>query len=277
MIDAHVHVWNPDRAAYPWLDESLSPLNRTITLGELETHSGTHLTDIVLIQAADNIEDTAVMREQATIDPRVVAIVAWAPLDDPTATAALAAEYAADPLVVGVRNLIHIRERGWLAGSAQGESLDLLASAGLTYDFVTESHDALAELPGLCERHPKLRVVIDHLGKPPIDGTLAERRAWRSMIAEAAEYPLVHAKLSGLNVATVGQSKAEAIRPFIDNALAIFGAERLMFGSDWPLVELADGRASMFDVISSVVDSSDHEQIFHRTARSFYATKEVDD
>ncbi|WP_368497163.1 amidohydrolase [Herbiconiux sp. A18JL235] len=277
IIDAHLHVWDPSRAPYPWLTDALHPIDRTLLLddiaGELE---GAGVDRVVLVQAADNAADTEVMRAEAARHPdRVAGIVAWLPLDDPAALEAALPDVAADPIIVGIRNLIHDREPGWLAGDRQDASLALLEEAGLSLDFVTASPDALAEIPALLERHPGLRVVIDHLGKPPIGGAPEERSAWRHLLATAAANPLVHAKLSGLYPA-VGDMRTwnvDDIRPFVDDAAAIFGADRLLYGSDWPIAELAGGHRRVHEALLEILDGwspAERAAVLSASATAFY-------
>ncbi len=281
-IDAHLHVWDPTRAAYPWLTPQLHPLDRTIVLDDIVADLDIAGVDrVVLVQAADNAADTAVMRAEAARHPnRVAAIVGWLPLDDPDTTAAGIEEFTTDPLLVGVRNLIHDREPGWITGPAQNASLELLAGAGLTLDFVTASADALGELPGIIERHPDLRIVIDHLGKPPIGGTVGERNAWRSLLASAAQHPLVYAKLSGLYPPS-GDARAwtvDLVRPFVEDAREIFGADRLMYGSDWPIAERAGGHRRVHDSFEALTNTwadTELRAVTSGTVAAFYRISET--
>lgn len=277
IVDAHLHVWDPSRASYPWLTEDLHPLNRTLLIDDIAPDlDRAGVSRVVLVQAADNADDTAVMRVEAARHPgRVAAIVGWLPLDDPGAVEGGLAVFAEDPLLIGVRNLIHEREPGWLSQPAQSASLGLLADAGLSLDFVTGSAEALAEIPGILERHPTLRIVIDHLGKPPIGGTPAERAAWRELLAAAAAHPLVHAKVSGL-YPPVGDARAwnvDDVRPFVEDAAELFGADRLMYGSDWPIVERAGGHGSVHHALLDILDgwgATERAAVLSGTATNFY-------
>ncbi len=277
IIDAHLHVWNPTRAPYPWLTDALHPIDRTLLLDDIAGALDSAGADrVVLVQAADNAADTEVMRAEAAKHPaRVAGIVAWLPLDDPAAVEAALPDFAADPLIVGIRNLIHDREPGWLAGEQQDASLTLLEEAGLTLDFVTASPDALAEIPSLLERHPELRIVIDHLGKPPIGGTPEQRTTWRRLLTTAAANPLVHAKLSGLYPA-VGDMRTwsvDDVRPFVDDAAEIFGAARLLYGSDWPIADLAGGHRRVHEALLEILGGwspAERAAVLSASATSFY-------
>jgi len=277
IIDAHLHVWDLTRAPYPWLSDELHPVDRTLLIDDIAPAlERAHVDRVVLVQAVDNAADTEVMRSEAARHPdRVAGIVAWLPLDDPDAVEATVSSFAADPLIVGIRNLVHIREPRWLAEAPQDASLALLARAGLPLDFVTGSAHALEEIPGIVERHPDLRIVIDHLGKPPIGGSADDRRVWRRLLADAAAHPLVHAKVSGLYPPS-GDMRAwtvDSIRPFIDDAVEVFGVDRLMYGSDWPIAELGGGHERVHDALVEVFggwSASDREAVLSRTAAAFY-------
>jgi L-fuconolactonase len=173
-----------------------------------------------------------------------VAVVGYVPLADPAATAAQLEVLAPDPLVVGIRNLIHdLPDPDFLLRPEVGESLAMLAAAGLTYDVVAVLPRHLEHVPVLAERYPGLRLVLDHLATPPIasaPATPAGAEPWWSLLARAAEHPDVYAKISGLYPAADPQRwSTEVLRPFVEHALEVFGPGRLMYGGDWPVSVLA--------------------------------------
>jgi len=256
IIDSHLHVWDPSRAEYPWLDDGLGGLNRTISFDEIAPALEERgIGGAVLVQASDNADDTAVMLAVAERRPEVLGVVAWTPLDRPERVAADVEQFG--PAVVGVRNLVHEREREWALQAAVGDSLELLAAAGLPLDFPTSTFPALADIATLGHRHPNLTLVIDHLGKPPIGGDDEARRQWRTLLAECAANPRTVAKVSGL-YAAVGPMDSwtvEQVRPFVADALELFGADRLMYGGDWPISELAGGYARTWDAVTVILGS----------------------
>ncbi|MET4638341.1 amidohydrolase family protein [Mycetocola sp. 2940] len=276
IIDAHQHVWDIDRARYDWMGSGLGEINRTVEFHELApTLERLGVGGTVLVQAADNAADTDLMLDVASREPLVRAVVAWAPLDDPAALEARLEWLLARPVVAGVRVLVHERKPRWLERPDMDRGLTLLAESGLAFDFPTSGFAALAELPRIEARHPGLRVVIDHLGKPPIGGTSDDRAVWRRLLAVAAANPLMHAKLSGLysSVGPVGSWTVEGLRPFVYDALDLFGADRLMYGGDWPLALLAGGYERMWDALQTVLaELSAHERdaILGGTAAHFY-------
>ncbi|MBH0097829.1 amidohydrolase family protein [Salinibacterium sp. NSLL150] len=275
IIDAHQHIWNPNRAHYDWLDESLAPINQVMTLDQLLPE----LRDVgvdytVQVQSADNFDDTRLMTECAAANHEVAAIVGYAPLDRPAQAARTIESWEGDTRMVGVRTLIHNQEDPeWLLRPNVDEGLTVLERAGLTFDVVAVLPEHLALIPELSRRHPELRMVIDHLAKPPIG--LEEREPWWSAIEAAAENPNVYAKVSGLYSAAGDpqQWTTEYVRPFFERALEVFGAKRLMYGGDWPISVLAGGYTRVWQGLQPLfdsVDAVDREQLLGRTAAEFY-------
>jgi L-fuconolactonase len=242
-VDAHEHVWDPARADYPWMTPALDRLRRPfghadVVAEQAEVGVGT----TVLVQAADNLEDTANMLRVARAHSQVAGVVAWVPLDDPAAAARLLDGWqrAAEP-VVGVRHLVHREaDPNWLLRPEVQDGLAGLAERGLTFDVCAETAPLLRHVPALAERHPALSLVVDHLGKPPIRAR--GWQPWADLLAAAAEPPNVTAKVSGLNTAADPSRWSSAdFQPYVDHALEVFGPHRLMYGGDWPFALLAAG------------------------------------
>jgi L-fuconolactonase len=276
ILDAHQHVWDLERAEYPWLGPGMGELHRTLRFEELApTLRALGVDGTVLVQAADNREDTELMLDVAARHPEVVGVVAWAPLDRPDELPEYLEGLRRSPLVVGVRVLIHEREGGWLAQPPMDRGLAELARSDLAFDFVTASPAALAELPGIGARHDDLRIVVDHLGKPPIGGNSEERAEWRSLLAEAARNPRTHAKLSGLysSVGDLADWTVDGVRPFVEDALDLFGPDRLLYGGDWPVSLLAGGYERTWAAVTEIVaglSATERAAILGGTAELFY-------
>lgn len=275
IIDSHQHVWDPARADYDWLTSDLAPIDRAIGIDELLPElraAGVDAT--VLVQSADNPEDTALMREAAAANAEVVGIVGFAPLDDAEGVERTVASWAGDTLMVGVRNLIHNKaDADWLLRPEVDEGLTALEEAGLAFDVVAVLPRHLELVPILSERHPRLRMVIDHLAKPPVG--LDSLEPWSTLIERAAENPLVYGKVSGLYAGAGDPSgwTPDAVRVVVDRALEVFGPERLMFGGDWPISVLAGGYtrvwAGLSEVFASLGDDA-RERVLGRSAAEFY-------
>ena len=278
IIDAHQHIWDVDLAEYSWLTQDLAPIDRSILFPEFIPKMRSRSIDYtVLVQSADNQEDTQIMLEAASQHPEIIGIVAFLPLQEPTRTLEMVEEFAKNPKIVGVRNLIHTYlDPHWLLRPEVRESLDIISENGLTFDLVSTVAEHLEIVPTLSERHPNLKIVIDHLSKPPITQGInsSESSIWRSLMVEAAENSNVFAKISGLypGVSPMDWSSA-TIRPFIFEAIRIFGSTRLMFGGDWPISVLSGDYEKVFDGLEEVISElpeTDQRNIWAQTATNFY-------
>lgn len=277
IIDSHLHVWNLDRCTYPWLDEGAAPINRTITLDEIEPALVRHAVGgVVLVQSADDDADTRYLREVAAEHPRVVGVVAYAPLDDPEALAEHLDDYANDPVIVGVRALIHEHPLSWTDRPVVDESFRMLAEAGVPLDVPTTGPEGLAPVVAWLERHPDLRVVIDHLGKPPLGHDPAALAPWRALLAAVAEHPLATAKLSGLYAGDgpLDSWAIDDVSRVAETALDLFGPERLLAGGDWPIAVLAGGYDRVWGAITAVtagLSPADREAVLGHAATRAYS------
>ena len=277
IIDAHVHVWDLERAEYPWMDAGLGDLHRTIGFDEiLPTLQREGIQGAVLVQASDEAADTEVMRSAAARHPEILGIVAWSPLDEPARFASDLERFADDPVVVGVRNLVHEHPAAWLDRPEVEQGFAELARHNLPLDFPTATPAALAALPGIGARHPDLTIVIDHLGKPPLGGTPAERDEWHRLLSECARNPRTVAKVSGLYSANgpLDSWTTPELVGYVDDAVQLFGPSRLLYGGDWPIAQLAGGYERSWRAVGQSLEGlSDAErgQVLGGTAQRVYS------
>ncbi len=273
-VDAHQHFWNLERVAYPWLSGADGPIFRTIEAPELEPQlreAGMDRT--VLVQAANSAEDTAYMLEVADRYEWVGGVVGWVPLCDPDEAGRQLERLCRHPKFKGVRHLIHNEaDPDWVVQDRVLAGLEVLASFGLPFDVVAVFPHHLRHVPTLAERVPGLRMVIDHLAKPPI--RTREMEPWAGQLAAAAAYPQVYAKVSGLNTAADWETWGAAdLLPYVEHALDVFGPGRLMFGSDWPVLTLAGDYARVWRETLAVLAPlgvQERSQILGATAARFY-------
>jgi L-fuconolactonase len=279
IIDTHQHLWDLDRVAYPWLTPDLGMIARTYVASELEPQLATAgVTHTVLVQAANSYADTEYMLEQSAIYSWMIGVVGWVPLLYPDVAGRAIERFGHYPLFKGVRHLIHNEpDPKWLLQDRVAESLRLLAGAGLTFDVVATVHEHMECIPILGERIPQLKMVIDHLGQPPI-GTRPQGR-WADDMRAAAENPNVYAKVSGLGTASgIPETWSAAdVQPYIEFALDTFGPERCMAGGDWPVSVLAGGYVKAWtiyrDVLSTHADDV-QDAVLSRTAVRFYGLQQ---
>lgn len=278
IIDTHVHVWDPQRAAYEWLAGAPAVLNRTWTLDELEPERlAAGVTGGVLVQAGGNLEDTRLMLETARSSTWIRGVVGWLPLQDPAATQQLLDEYLRDPLFKGVRHQIHDEpDHRWLLQPAVLESLGYLAEKDVPYDVVGITPQHLETALEVATRVPKLRMVLDHLNQPPI---ASEERfgLWGELMKAAAAHQQFFVKISGLGT-TSGKFfswTADDILPYIDFVIERFGIARCFCGGDWPVATLAGTYSHAWSVyracLASLLSEKQQEQVLHDNAVKFYS------
>jgi L-fuconolactonase len=273
-IDAHQHFWNLDKVEYPWLVPAYGSIYRNIEADELEPLiKAAGIDKTVIIQAMDSYADTDYMLETGAKFDWVGGVVGWVPLNKPDEAARKLEIYTKNPLFKGVRHLIHEeKDPNWVVQDEVIEGLKILAAFGLTFDVVAVFPNHLKLVPLIAEKVPNLRMVIDHLAKPQIKDQLME--PWASELKAAASYPLVYAKLSGLNTAANWDNWSAAdIKPYFNHAFDVFGANRLMFGSDWPVANLAGNYSKVWEETNKMLEGrtqTEIDAVLGGTAISFY-------
>jgi L-fuconolactonase len=272
VVDAHLHVWDLARSEYAWLTPDLGPLHATFTPEQARTElEAAGIASAVLVQAEDSERDTELMLEAARRHPWIAGVVGWVQLDDPAVAERQLDRRQEDPRFRGVRHLVHDDPRDdFLLLPSVRRSLRQLAERGIPFDVPDAWPRHLAATADLAAALPGLRIVVDHLGKPPFGGADWER--WRARLSEVAAHPNTTAKVSGLQVP--GRPfTIDEVRPAWEVALELFGPARLMWGSDWPLTVLVGGYGGAWEVMSSLVaELTPDEQalILSRTATSVY-------
>jgi L-fuconolactonase len=274
VVDAHQHLWNLEEGEYPWLTPEYGPLYRTFGPEELIPQlqqAGVDRT--VLVQAADSYADTHSMLAVADRHDFVAGVVGWVPLNRPDEAAGALDRYQQHPRFKGVRHLIHEeKDPDWVVQDAVFEGLQLLADRGLTFDIVAVLPRHLEHVPVLAGRVPQLRMVIDHLAKPPIKDRGWE--PWATLLRRASESPMVYAKVSGLNTAADWESwTADDLKRYVDHALECFGPSRLMFGGDWPVAILAGDYQKVWEETNRVLadlSETNRAAVLGDTANVFY-------
>jgi L-fuconolactonase len=237
-VDAHHHFWNPARIPQTWMTDAHAGIARAFEAPDLEPLlEAVGVTRTVVVQSAARDDDTDYLFELANDVSWVAGVVAWCRLDDSRRASVRLRELARRPKLRGIRHLIHHEpDPHWILRPEVRPALRILEEAGLVLELPVVYPDHLGDVPELASRHPGLPIVVDHLGKPPL-GT-EEMGPWEELLRAAAEQPNVHAKISGLNtVAPDGWSAAD-LEPAVHAAVAAFGPERLVCGSDWPVALL---------------------------------------
>lgn len=281
IIDTHIHIWDFNKAEYSWLKNDTSILHRNYALEELDpARREAGITAGVLVQAANNREDTQWMLQTAARTEWIKGVVGWLPLLNPEAAArALADEYGPNPWFKGMRHLVHDEpDTRWLLQAPVLESLRLLAAYNLPYDMVGVIPAHIETALQVAERVPALRIVFDHLNQPPI-ATKERFGRWGSLVKAAAAHPQFFVKISGLGTASGNPAgwTAGDIRPYIEFVLEQFGPQRCMCGGDWPVSLLAGAYTRTWktyhEVLNELLPKEDQEQVYWKTATEFYDLK----
>ena len=270
-IDAHQHFWHVARGDYAWLTPGLGAIYRDFDPEDLAPHLAAHgIAASILVQAAPTHAETVFLLDLAHKTAFVAGVVGWTEFAAPDADATIA-RLAADPLLVGLRPMVQdIADDDWLTRAQLAPAFDAMIAHQLVFDaLLTPRH--LQRLIPVLERHPHLRVIVDHAAKPAI-GAGADA-AWRSDIAAVAQFPNVACKLSGLVTEAPANWIVDDLRPYAEHLLTCFGAERLIWGSDWPVVNLAAdyGRwISTAEQLLAGLDASAQSQVFGGNAVGMY-------
>jgi L-fuconolactonase len=228
---------------------------------EVDVATSTHLAEVEFVQ------------EQSRAEPRLRAVVASMPLENGEVVEDDLAAYSRSPLARGVRRLIerHDREPGWCLRDDFVAGVKLLPKFGLTFDLCV-FHPQLGDVTELVRRCPEVTFVVDHIGKPAIRIGLWE--PWASDLRAIAAYPNVWCKISGVVTEADHAAWTEAaVTPYIEHAIDCFGFDRVMFGGDWPVSELATRYlrwVALVDAVTSRASPVERRKLFRDNATAFY-------
>ena len=278
IIDTHMHIWDLVKVHYSWLQGDTSILARNFLPIELYPQlSKVNVTSAVLVQAANNLEDTELMLNAASQNDWIKGVVGWVPLDDPKKTLTLIENWkSTHTYLKGIRHLIHNEANDhWLLQDRVIESLKILADHRITYDIVGVKEAHIKAAVTVAEKIPTLNLVLDHLNNPPITNHVA-MAIWRSDVKVASQHKNIYAKISGLGIAS-GQFEnwtTADIQASIEYALEHFGVEHCFCGGDWPVSLLAGGYLKTMNAYREVIENclpvADQEKVFNKNAALFY-------
>lgn len=275
MIDAHLHVWQIARGDYDWLDGEDASLSRDFTIEDWsEAAADTPVDECVIVQAAPTRAETDFVLEVARSHAdRVRGVVGWIDLDDASAPRDVAT-LAANPFLVGVRPWLQaIEDPDWILEQRVDPALAAIEKAGIVYEALIKPVH-LSRIAELLQRRPALRVIIDHGGKPNI--ATDDFESWAKDLRHvAASSDTVACKVSGLLTEAGARAGREALVPYVDTILQAFGPERVLWGSDWPVVTTVRGYADWFEMASRLVPVEYHDSVFGGAANRFYGFRAV--
>ena len=273
-IDAHQHYWSLAHRDYGWLEDTpaLHPIYRDFGPEDLAPLlDGAGIDGTVLVQAAPSEAETwRLLALAAQPGSRVRAVVGWTDLAAPD-TPARIRRLAQEPLLKGLRPMLQdIAEPDWILQPALRPAMQAMTDAGLRLDLLIKPHQLEAAL-AFARAHPRLPIVIDHAAKPDIKGGAFE--PWATWLARFAAETQACCKLSGLATEAGPEWDAQRLQPWVEHLLRHFGPARLMWGSDWPVLELAGNylqwHAACGELLRELPQSA-QDQVLGKSAARFY-------
>jgi L-fuconolactonase len=276
IVDAHLHLWDPHHFRMSWLDGN-DLLNRRYGLDEYRAHTeGLPIEAMVYLQV--DVEppyallEAQWVAERAAEDPRLQAIVAWAPLEHgEQARSFLSALAALDPRVKGVRRILQSEPADFCLESSFVRGVQLLPEYNLSFDICIH-HGQLPAVIDMVRQCPETAFVLDHIAKPDIKGHALD--PWRAGMRDLAAFPNVVCKISGMVTEADNDAwSADDLRPYVEHVLEVFGEDRVLFGGDWPVMLLASDYRRWVDTLdglTSGLSDDARRKLWAGNARRFY-------
>jgi len=269
IIDAHHHLWNPARGDYDWMPMDNPTLARAYAPGDYPIEE---IDKTVLVQAATTVEETEYMLGLADATSWIAGVVGWVNFEDEDQIATLM-RLAAHPKFLGVRPMIQdIADDDWMLRDDVQWAFSALVDLDLCFDALGFPRH-LTNFNTILSRYPGLRTVVDHCMKPNIaQHNAAAFDDWARGMAQLAERG-AYCKLSGLITEASSDWSISDLRPYAEKVISLFGAERVMWGSDWPVCCLAGSHTSWLQTAQNLtadLSDKDRSAIFYQTASAFY-------
>lgn len=278
-VDAHHHFWNPTRGDYGWMPPDDPILSRTYSPVDLA--NALHTTGIqhtVLVQAAPTVGETEYLLGIADATPHVAKVVGWVNFEDSTQIETLK-RLAAHPKFSGVRPMIQdLPDTDWMLRSDVQWAYQAIIDLDLTFDCLGFP-DHLDNFHRLLTQYPKMRAVLDHSMKPQLKQHSEKNfKLWADGMTRLANDTNAYCKLSGLITEADTNWSMAVLKPYTDHVINCFGAERVMWGSDWPVVRLRAEYEDWFALAMALtehVSETQRNQIFSGTATQFYRLQDT--
>lgn len=242
-IDSHQHFWQVTRGDYGWMGEHVAPLLRDFMPDDLRPHLARAGIDrTIVVQAAETEAETDFLLDLAARTDFIAGVVGWLDMDAATFPERLG-HYRRNPFFVGLRPMLQdLEDDAFILRPRVLDHLRLVDEMDLSFDILTFPRH-LPHVAKALETVPTLRAVVDHISKPGIKAGKLD--PWREDLAAVATFPNVSCKVSGMvTEASDGWSLAD-FKPFVDHVATVFGEDRLLFGSDWPVATLAANYAEV--------------------------------
>lgn len=280
-IDAHCHFWKLSRGDYDWLDAS-NPSLATIARDFLPSDIAPFIQDagvqhVVMVQTAANEAETDYMLTLANNRDEIAGVVGWADIESGDATKRLE-KWAVDPKFKGIRPMMqNIDDAQWLLERPNADVFTAMVDLGIRFDALVQPRH-LSVLHKFCTSNPMLPVVIDHAAKPKaaLAGNADAFSHWARHMQSIARDTNTYCKISGLLTeldANNPTNQKDMLQRYVDVLLEAFGPDRLMWGSDWPVLTLVSDYQQWHTLVEALlghIEPDARDQIFGGTAGAFY-------
>ena len=272
-IDSHQHFWSYNATDYVWMTEAHQPLRRDFLPADLHPlldRAG--IDGTIAVQARQMIRETEWLLGLADQDPRILGVVGWLPLSEPTLPDLLA-EWAERPKIVGFRHVVHDEpDPDFILRPDFNRGVSALAKYRRCYDILIFARH-LPQTLRFADMHEDLTLIVDHIAKPAIRRAVFDQ-SWADGIRELARRPHVHCKLSGMMTEVHDPAwDIDTMRPYVDTILEAFGPGRIMFGSDWPVSLLGGQYQHWVDTVAALISplsQTEQQAIMGGTAARCY-------
>ena len=274
-IDSHQHFWKYSIEEYGWINDQMSILKRDFLPEDLfQELSSNDIDGSIAVQARQNLDETEWLLKLAEEYTFIRGVVGWLDIRSPKFKHQLE-KYTRRNKLVGIRHVVQDEsDDRFMLRSEFIEGIRLLENYDLVYDILIFENQLPAAIE-LVTRFPNQRFVLDHIGKPKISYNLLD--PWKSLMTELADYPGVYCKVSGMvTEADWNNWKKEDFLPYLDTVFDVFGANRIMFGSDWPVCTVAASYNKVIEIVQDFIkqfSSDDQEKILGKNASKIYNLK----
>ncbi len=272
IIDSHQHFWKYNPAKHTWINNQMSVLKKDFLPGDLEiVFQENQVHGCVAVQADQSEAETTFLLDLADQSKIVKGVVGWIDLCSPELSQRLE-KFRNHTKLCGFRHIVQDEpDPNFMLKDEFQKGLELLTPLGYTYDiliFPTQMDAAIETV----KNHPKLKFVIDHIAKPNIKSGKID--VWAKKLARLASYDQVYCKVSGIiTEADWDQWNYDEIKPYLDVVFSVFGVDRILFGSDWPVCLLAGSYSDVKNIVAryiSELNDSDQEKIWSGNTIEFY-------
>ena len=270
-VDSHQHFWKLSRGDYSWMTPDMKKLYKDFFPSDLEPLiKEKNISKTIIVQAADTVAETEFTLKLAEDHEFVAGVVGWVDLESPK-TKETIDKLCESKFLKGVRPMIHdIENDEWMLQDNLKENINYLATKNLTFDALVRPQH-LKHLIKFVQKFDFLPIVIDHIAKPKILNS--EIDEWKKDMQALSGYQNVFCKFSGI-LTEVGENYSKTqIEPYVDFILNLFSPNKIMWGSDWPVLTMAENYSNWFDLAMDCCNNfseSEKNMIFANTAKNFY-------